>query len=447
MDRARAAVLAGLASCLLAAPALADGLSIGETVDPNRLRVCADPANMPLSDQAGEGFENKIAERVARQLDRPVAYTWYPQSMGFVRNTLRARVCDVIMGVVAADELVQNTNPYYRSAWVMVYRQADADRFGDLTGPAAKDARIGMVALSPPASLLPRLGLLRNAVPYQLQTDTRIDQPTRQMIVDLAEGRLDIVLAWGPIAGWWAKQQTVAMGLAPLKSDPRAGLRFDFRISMGIRNGEPDWKHKLNGLIAELQPDFDAILDGFAVPRLDNAGRLVGVWAAAAATAATVPEPDGYRMDRFRAPVPATLEGAVVLDSEALARLLAERRPVLVDVMPQPRKPEGRADDKLWIEPRRADIPGSVWLPNTGLGELPPETATWFAERLAALTDGDKARPVVFYCDQNCWMSWNAARRAIRELGYTAVHWYPEGVTGWKASGRELAEVTAERQP
>jgi PQQ-dependent catabolism-associated CXXCW motif protein len=328
----------------------------------------------------------------------------------------------------------------------MVYREADADRFGDLTGPAVKHARIGVVAASPPADLLPRLGLMRTAVPYHLQTDTRIDQPTRQMMADLAAGKLDIALAWGPIAGWWAKRQAVPMGLTPLKSDPRNRLRFDFRISMGIRHAEPDWKHRLNTAIRELQPDFDAILDEFAVPRLDHAGRLVGVWAAAQDRAA-VPEPDGYRMDRYRAPVPATLRGAVVLGTEELERLIAEQRPVLVDVMPQPRKPEGRSDDKLWIEPKRADIPGSVWLPNTGLGELPPETAAWFADRLEALTGGDKARPVVFYCDQNCWMSWNAARRAVHELGYTAVHWYPDGASGWKAAGHELAEATAERQP
>jgi PQQ-dependent catabolism-associated CXXCW motif protein len=266
------------------------------------------------------------------------------------------------------------------------------------------------------------------------------------MIEDLAAGRIDIALLWGPIAGWWAKQQAVPLDLVPLKSDPRSGLRLDFRISMGIRQGEPNWKHRLNQVLRELQPDFDAILDSFAVPRLDNAGRLVGVWAVAAKES-TVAEPDGYRMDRYRAPVPATLRGATVLDTAGLQRLLDERQPVLVDVMPRPRKPEGRPDDKLWIEPKRSDIPGSVWLPNTGLGELPPETAAWLAGRLDELTGGDKARPLVFYCDRNCWMSWNAARRAVTELGYEAVHWYPDGVTGWREAGLDLAVAVAESGP
>lgn len=438
----RAAVVAGLALCLCVGQARAEGVSIGETVDPNHLRVCADPANMPLSDDKGQGFENRIAEQLAEHLGVPVAYKWHPQSMGFVRNTLRARLCDIIIGVVAADELVQNTNPYYRSSWVLVHRAADGDRFNDLALPAAAEARIGVVAGSPPADLLMRLGLIGRAQPYQLLTDTRIEQPTRQMVTDLAEGRLDVALAWGPIVGWWAKQQTVPLALVPLQSDPRSGLRFDFRISMGIRNGEPNWKRKINDALRELQPDFNRILDEFAVPRLDNRGRLVGFW-----SSAEVEEPDGYRMGEYRAPVPRTLRGAVVLDARSLAALMAERQPVLIDVMPQPRKPADRPDDKLWLEPRRDDIPGSVWLPNSGLGELPPETAAWMASRLEALTGGDKARPLVFYCARNCWMSWNAARRAVVELGYTAVHWYPDGPEGWREAGHRLAEAVPEQGP
>lgn len=438
----RAAFAAGLASCVLAAAARAEGVSIGETIDPNRLRVCADPANLPLSDREGEGFENRIADRLAEHLGKSVAYTWHPQSMGFVRNTLRARLCDVIIGVVAADELVQNTNPYYRSSWVLVHRADDGGRFADLTGPAAAEARIGVIAVSPPASLLQRLGLIGRAQSYQLLTDTGIDQPTRAMLEDLAAGKLDVALAWGPIAGWWAKRQPVPLALAPLQSDPRSGLRFDFRISMGIRNAEPNWKHQLNEAIRVLQPDFDRILDDYAVPRLNNRGELVGVWAQA-----SVEEPDGYRLDKYRAPTPKTLRGATVVDTAGLAALIAEKAPLLVDVLPRPRKPEGRPADKLWREPPRDDIPGSVWLANTGFGELPPETGAWFAARLEALTGGDKTKPLVFYCDRDCWMSWNAARRAVVELGYQAVYWYPDGVTGWREAGHELAATVAEPEP
>jgi quinoprotein dehydrogenase-associated probable ABC transporter substrate-binding protein len=261
------------------------------TVDPTRLRVCADPANLPLSNEKGEGFENRIAELLSRHLGRELAYTWHPQSLGFVRNTLRARLCDLIIGVVATDDLVQNSNPYYRSTYVLVYRKGEADRFGALDGPGAKEARIGVVANSPPATLVARLGLLANIRSYQLMTDTRFDQPGRTMIQELAAGTIDMALLWGPIAGWWAQHAPVPLELVALQSDPRTRLRFDFLISMGIRHAEPEWKQTINDALRELAPDINRILDDFAVPRLDARGRLVGVWANGAARAEPVSAP------------------------------------------------------------------------------------------------------------------------------------------------------------
>jgi PQQ-dependent catabolism-associated CXXCW motif protein len=114
---------------------------------------------------------------------------------------------------------------------------------------------------------------------------------------------------------------------------------------------------------------------------------------------------------------------------------------VLVDVLPRQAKPKDRDPNQLWIEPKREHIPGSAWLPNTGYGELGPDYRAYFERELARLTGGDKARPVVFYCDKNCWMSWNAAKRAMAELGYTRVHWYPDGAQGWKEAGLELAQA------
>jgi quinoprotein dehydrogenase-associated probable ABC transporter substrate-binding protein/PQQ-dependent catabolism-associated CXXCW motif protein len=441
LSRLGAAALLGL---LMAGSAGAADAPRGQaTVDTSHLRVCADPAALPLSDEQGQGFENELARLMAAHLGRPLSYTWHPQSMGFVRNTLGARLCDLVIGVVAADELVQNTNPYYRSTYVLLHRAGEGDRFGDLASPMARIARIGVVAGTPPADLLARLGLFANVEAYHLVVDTRAEQPVREMIQALADGRLDMALAWGPIAGWWARRSPVPMELVPLQSDPRQGLRFDFLISMGVRQGEPDWKDQINDALRGLKPEIDRILDAYAVPRLDGRGRLIGVWAEAAAEPAgeVVPEPAGYRMDRYRAPTPATLQGATVLDTAALRRLIAEDDPLLVDVLPRPRKPAGRPEGQLWIEPRREDIPGSVWLPNTGYGELPPETARWFAAELRRLTGGDRARPLVFYCDRHCWMSWNAARRAVTELGYTAVHWYPDGVQGWQEAGQRVAEA------
>jgi quinoprotein dehydrogenase-associated probable ABC transporter substrate-binding protein/PQQ-dependent catabolism-associated CXXCW motif protein len=423
----------------------ADGGNTGELVDRTALRVCADPADLPFSNDQGMGFENKIAELVADELGVPVAYTWFPQTIGFVRNTLRANRCDLIMGVVAADELVQNTNPYYRSSYVLAYRTADRERFGDIDSPLMQLARIGVVAGTPPSDILARRGLFSQVQPYQLVVDTRVDQPARQMIQDLADGRIDAALVWGPIAGYWAKQQQVPITLTPLKSDPWSGLRMDFRISMGMRPGEPEWKHTINNLIRELQPQIQAILLDYGVPLLDEQDRPITADGVAPPRVSDVPEPDGYRMEKYRSPVPATLTGATTLSTAALEQLITEQTPVLIDVLPKQRKLKDRDQAQIWIEPKRENLPGSVWLPNVGLGELSSDFAMYFETELTKLTGGDKAKPIVFYCDANCWMSWNAGKRALTELGYTNVYWYPDGVQGWKQAGKPL--ITAQTIP
>mgnify|MGYP001093022900 CR=1 FL=1 len=160
-----------------------------------------------------------------------------------------------------------------------------------------------------------------------------------------------------------------------------------------------------------------------------------------------VPEPEGYRLGDYRAPVPATLEGATVLDTADLITLLAREPVVLIDVMPAPRRPPGRGTDRPWLPAPRFHLPGSVWLPNVGLGELPVSTAVWLARRLEELTGGVKTKPLVFYCERDCWMSWNAAKRAHHELGYRRVHWYPDGIQGWEEAGLPLVPARAEPEP
>ena len=333
------------AAALAGSPGLrAEDSNTGELVDRSAFRVCADPSNLPFSDDQGQGFENKIAELMAQKLGVPLTYTYYPDALGFVRNTLRANRCDVIMGVVAADELVQNTNPYYRSTYVLAYRDGEGDRFGDLDSPLMQLARIGVVAGTPVADLLARKGLAGQVQGYKLNVDTRVEQPARRMIEDLAAGEIDAALLWGPIAGYWGERQKVPIKLVPLASDPRAKLRLDFRISMGVRPNEPQWKHDLNDLIRELQPQIQAILADYGVPLLDAQGRLIetGLPRQTSTAGATAPEPDGYRMDQYRAPVPTTLKGATVLSTAALERLIGEQQPVLIDVLPKARKPAGR---------------------------------------------------------------------------------------------------------
>jgi quinoprotein dehydrogenase-associated probable ABC transporter substrate-binding protein/PQQ-dependent catabolism-associated CXXCW motif protein len=436
----RLALVCMAMATLLALPAAARQASLGELVDHSALRVCADPNNLPFSNATGEGFENEIAGLLAERLGVPVRYTWHPQTMGFVRNTLRAYLCDIVMGVASTDELVQNSNPYYRSTYVLAYRSADGERFADLASPAMKGAAIGVIAGTPPADLLVEHGLLKQTRPYHLLVDTRFYNPGRDMIADLAAGEIDVALVWGPIAGYWASKQSEPITLAPLRSD-RPGRRLDFRISMGMRHNEPDWKRQINDLIRELQPEITAILERYGVPLLDTQGELVATHAPADddASAPAVPEPKGYRTERYRAATPATLEGATVVDTAALQQLIASARPILIDVMSK--QPEAPEQQQAWQPPPREHVAGSVWLPNVGLGAPSPEFIEYFENSLADLTKGDPSRPLVFYCDVNCWMGYNAAKRAVRELGYRNVYWYPEGVQGWQSAGLKTAEA------
>jgi PQQ-dependent catabolism-associated CXXCW motif protein len=161
--------------------------------------------------------------------------------------------------------------------------------------------------------------------------------------------------------------------------------------------------------------------------------------------AGDVLEPDGYRLENYRAPVPATLAGASVLDTDAARALWEAGGAVFVDVLPAPARPANLPEGTIWQAPARDTIPGAAWLPGVGHGRIAPETDSFFRSSLARLTDGDRRRPVVFFCLSDCWMSWNAARRAVVEYGYEKVFWYPEGTDGWEAAALPLVQVRAER--
>ena len=150
-------------------------------------------------------------------------------------------------------------------------------------------------------------------------------------------------------------------------------------------------------------------------------------------------EPSGYRMSEFRTPVPCSLAGATVVTTGELRVRIERESPLLVDVLPSPRRPEGLAEGTPWLPPARRNIPGTVWLPNTGFGELPVEEENYLRANLERLTRGDRSRAIVFYCLADCWMSWNAARRAVA-WGYTSVIWYPDGTDEWEAAGLPLED-------
>jgi PQQ-dependent catabolism-associated CXXCW motif protein len=319
-------------------------------------------------------------------------------------------------------------------------QRSDAEvKAGSLHDPALKDLKLGAVARTPPVTLLAQEGLLGKLRPYALVVVTRFESPGRQMVEDVSNGVIDVGVLWGPIAGYWGKQQNGKVELTPLLGEA-AGARLDFRISMGMRRGEPEWKRTVNQLIDENQDAIQAILMDYGVPLLDEQGQLIepeGAKEKEHGALDGVPEPDGYRMADYRAPVPATLAGARVVTTAELQTLLAAAAPVLIDVLPRPREPANRPAGSVWRVPPREDLPGSVWLPNTGFGELSAEFEDYFRDNLARLADEAPGRPLVFYCQADCWMSWNAARRALAH-GYDNVIWYPDGTDGWRAAGLPL---------
>jgi quinoprotein dehydrogenase-associated probable ABC transporter substrate-binding protein len=261
---------------LMAVPASAQAPGLGqsaELVDPHMFRVCADPHDLPFSNQAGEGFENKLAELFASKLGEPTSYTYYPQVIGFVRNTLNALRCDVVMGDVVGDDLMQTTNPYYRTTYALVFKPGNGlDGIETLADPRLKPKRIGIIAGTPPSDVLVQQGLMALARPYALTVDTRVEVPSQTMVNDIAAGQIDAGVLWGPIAGYYAQRATPRLVVVPLLKEPS---RMDFRIAMGVRHSDQDWKRKLNRIIAENQPEIDRVLQQYGVPLLDEQGKLV----------------------------------------------------------------------------------------------------------------------------------------------------------------------------
>ncbi len=241
-----------------------------ELIDPDVLRVCADPNNLPFSNEKGEGFENKLAELFAAKLNKRLAYTYFPQATGFVRMTLGSHRCDVIMGYPQGGELVQNTNPYYETAYALVAKAGGPlDGVSTLADARLKDKRLGIIAGTPPATYLVADGLMAKAKPYPLMVDTRFDSSAVTMMNDLASGDIDSGVLWGPIAGYYAARANPPLHVALLLKDT-GGPHLVYHITMGVRPSDQNWKRQLNRLIAENQPAINKILLDFGVPILDE---------------------------------------------------------------------------------------------------------------------------------------------------------------------------------
>jgi mxaJ protein len=279
----------GVAAALLL-PAWGAFAQQGEAVGADRvLRVCEDPNNLPFSNRAGEGFENKIAELLANELGWKLEYTWFPQRMGFIRNTLRRRdpnsnrfACDLVMGVPTGFELASTTKPYYRSIYALVYVKGKGldgvkvpEDLVKLEPAKLKSLKLGVIGQTPPADWLLKLGLFDQVVSYQTQSGDPERYPGEIVEKDLAAGKVDVAFVWGPIAGYFAKNATAGMAVVPFS--PAPDIQFDFRIAMGVRFGEREWKDRIEQLLEANRPRIQAILAAYGVPQLDDAGRLMQI--------------------------------------------------------------------------------------------------------------------------------------------------------------------------
>jgi quinoprotein dehydrogenase-associated probable ABC transporter substrate-binding protein len=230
---------------------------------------------MPFSNQKGEGFENKIADIIGDEMGVPVEYTWFPQAVGFARNTLLAKRCDVIIGTGQGDELVLNTNHLYRTAYALIYKPGTGlDGVTSLFDPKLKDKSVGVVIASPPADLINKAGLMGKARPYRMMVDRRYESPGEEMVKDIRSGEIDAGVLWGPMAGYFASHGGEKLTVVPLIEDSKQG-RMEFRITAGVRQGDDLWKRQLNDIIRKRQADIDRVLLDYEVPLIDEDNKLI----------------------------------------------------------------------------------------------------------------------------------------------------------------------------
>ena len=241
------------------------------------LRVCADPNNMPFTNRAGEGFENRLAELVAAEMHADLQYTWWAQRRGFIRNTLKAGSCDVVMGVPTSFEMVAATRPYYRSTYVFVTRAGAPFRVGSFDDPVLKRLRIGVqiigddYANTPPAHALSKRGIVGNVRGYTVYGDYSQPNPPARIIDAVAKGDIDVAVVWGPLAGWFARHEAVKLRVVPVSPQIELPfLPFVFDISMGVRRQDAALRDTLDAILVRRRAAVDSILERYAVPRADH---------------------------------------------------------------------------------------------------------------------------------------------------------------------------------
>jgi quinoprotein dehydrogenase-associated probable ABC transporter substrate-binding protein len=239
------------------------------------LRVCADPNNMPFSNQHGDGFENKIATLVAREMNRPLAYFWLPQRRGFVRNSLNAQRCDVVIGVPAQYGLLQPTRTYYRSSYAFVSRRDRHLTIDSFDAPTLKTLTIGIQVSgddynNPPAAQeLASRQIIQNVRGFTIYGDYSRPDPQREIVDAVADGRVDVAIVWGPLAGYYAQRESAPIDVRPIASKPNGSpSTFTFDIAMGVRRDDLTLRTALDAVIERRGHAMRQILRSYGVPLL-----------------------------------------------------------------------------------------------------------------------------------------------------------------------------------
>jgi mxaJ protein len=264
-------------ACLVAA-----WLTLAGGVEARELRVCADPANLPASNERREGFENRIVEILAKDLGATVAYTWWAQRRGFIRNTLNSGVCDLIPGVPSGLEMLRTTDPVFRSAYTFVTRQ-DGPQITSLDDPALRDLKVGVQLVgddgfnTPPAHALARRGIVGNVRGYRVIADEDGPGSSARIVKAVADGEVDVALVWGPAAGYFAERQHTPLRVVPIEPvSDGPGWPMAFDMAMGVRKTDLALRDEIDAAIARNRAEIDRVLGEFRVPRVEEGQAKMG---------------------------------------------------------------------------------------------------------------------------------------------------------------------------
>lgn len=243
------------------------------------LRVCSDPNNLPYSNRQEEGFENRIAELIAKDMGMDVSYFWFPQREKFFQKTLNSGVCDVVMGVPAGFDEADVTNPYYRSTYVFLSRRDRNLHIDSFDDPRLKILRIGVHILGeeddslPPVHALTSRGIVRNLVGYSIFGNLAETNPSADLIAAVTKKDVDVAIVWGPLAGYFTRHSTVPLEITPIERDPsHPNLPLTFDIGMGVREGDVKLKQQLNEELSRRHTEIKQILSSYGIPQLGKAG-------------------------------------------------------------------------------------------------------------------------------------------------------------------------------